>query len=253
MLRRLRPCLVLLGLSSLAAPALARDIRCNLHSDYDMTLNERSVIFTRDSGTPKWVVMRQGRLFVDDRWVALEPADSERVVEFERRTRQAMPLARDIAREATDIAFTALGEVAAGFSGDPARSAKTLKDARHAIDTRLSRAISGNRFSSDEMGEAIGAAVGEVVPVLVGDIVSGALGAAFRGDTAQLERLENLDRRIEASVQPRADALEQRAEALCAQLLALERLDDALAYRLPDGSALNLMENRPDQRHTNTR
>lgn len=242
-----RRVVVSLGLMLLAAGVQAREIRCNIESDYDLTIDERSVIFTRESGQPKWVVMRQGRLFLDDRWVDLTSEDSRRIAEFERTARKSMPLAREIAHDAAEIAFTALSEVAVGFSTDPSHTRASLDKARKNIDTRLASAVSANRFSSDELGESIGQAVGEVVPLVVGDIAAGAVRAAFTGDTARLKKMENLDKQIEARVEPRARLLEDRAEKLCGYMQELDRLDDALAYRLPDGGRINLLESKPDQ------
>lgn len=239
-----------LGLMLLAASAHAKEIRCDIESDYDLDINERSVIFTRESGQPKWVVMRQGRLFLDDRWVTLSSEDGRRIADFERHARQTVPIAREIARDATEIAFTALGEVAAGFSNDPSDTRASLEKARKNIDTKLARSISANRFSSDELGDAIGESVGEVVPLIIGDIVGGVVRASFSGDTARLEKMENLDKQIEARVEPRAKQLEARAEKLCGHMRELDRLDDALAYRLPGGGRLNLLESKPDQSDT---
>lgn len=234
-------------LLALAVTAQARDFNCDIESDYDLTLNEQSVILTRDSGTPKWIVIRGDRLFVDDRWVALDNEDRKRIAAFDRTTRETMPLAREIARDAADIAFTALGEVAAGFSNDPVETRAKLDAARRKIDARLARSVSANRFSGDDLGEGIGEAVGEVVPMVIGDIVGGAVSAAFSGDTRRLQNMENLDKQIEARVEPRAKALEKRAEALCGKMTELDRLDNALAYRLPSGDPLDLMRIKPDQ------
>ena len=66
--RSLSPRLLALAVLALSCGAAwADEIECNVESDYELTLNERSVIFTRDTGTPKAIVMRQGRLFVDDK------------------------------------------------------------------------------------------------------------------------------------------------------------------------------------------
>lgn len=224
----------------------AADTSCNVESDFDLTLDQRSVILTRDSGVPKWIVIRGERLFVDDQWVELTPEDRKRIAAFDRGAREVMPLALDIGREAADIAFTALGEVAAGFSNDPASTRDKLDLARKHIDARLARSVSANRFDSADLGEGIGQAVGEVMPTLIGDIVGGAVSAAFSGDTARLERMKNLDQQIEARVQPRAKALEKRAEALCERMIELDRLDNALAYRLPDGNTLDLLQANRD-------
>lgn len=243
----MRRALLSLVLFPLAAAVHAKDISCNVESDYDLTVNDKSVILTRDSGTPKWIVIRGDRMFVDDRWVALDSADRKRIADFDRTTRDIMPLAREIGRDAADIAFTALGEVVAGFSNDPARTRAKLDEARKKIDARLSRAVSANRFDSSDLGQGIGEAVSEVVPMVIGDIVGGAVRAALSGDTRRLEAMEGLDKQIEARVEPRAKALEKRAEQLCGKMEALDRLDSALAYRLPNGTTLDLLRLKPDQ------
>lgn len=232
-----------LALASAAAATAANEINgCNVESDYDLTVNERSVIMTRETGTPRALVMRQGRLFVDDRWVELTAADRDRVDRFERGTREAMPLAQSLGREAAAIAFSVLGEVAAGFSSDPSATQARLAKARGKLDARLARSITATRFDGDDLGRGIGDALGEVLPDLIGEIVGGAVRAAFSGDATRLQRLENLDAQIEAKIEPRAAALEQRALQLCARMVELDRLDDALQFRLPDGARLNLIE-----------
>lgn len=217
------------------------DMSCKVDSEYDFSLSERSVIFTRSSGAPRQLVMRQGRLFVDDRWVTLNAADRRRVAEYEREARAVVPLAREIGLEATEIAFIALGEVATGFSDDPEATRRKLQTARKRLDARLAQSFTTNRYSDDALGEAIGAAVRDVLPTVMGDIVGGAVRAAFGGDTARLQRMENLDAELEALIEPRAEALGRNAEALCMRMRRLDEIDDALDYRLPDGRPLDLL------------
>ena len=229
------------------AGAAEVDLHCDIDSHYDLTLNQRSLILTRASGTPRALVMRQGRLFVDDEWVQLGAADRERISRFERDMRATMPLAQAIGAEAVDIAFAALGEVATGFSSDPRSTRATLDQARRELDARLSRSVSANRFDDEALGRGIGEAVKDVLPTLLGDIVGGALAAAFGGDTQRLRRLENLDARIEDAIQPRARALKVRAQDLCRRMQALDRIDDDLEYR-HQGRKLDLLEARVVER-----
>jgi len=234
--------LLALSLLATAATAQAAEMNCNVESNYDLTIDARSVILTRETGTPKWVVIRGERLFVDDAWVNLGAADRKRLAQFDRGAREVGPQVAQIGREAADIAFIALGEVAAGLSDDPAQTRQRLGQARRKIDASMARSVTTTRFSSHALGEDIGEAVGEVVPSLVGDIVGGAVRAAMSGDTARLQALEGLDAKIEAQVQPRAKALEQRAEALCSRMIELDALEDALDYRLADGQRLDLLK-----------
>jgi hypothetical protein len=223
------------------------DASCEIDSDYHLTLNERSLILTREQGEPKAIVMRQGRLFVDDRWVALDAADARRVAEFERGARAAMPEAQQIGREAAGIAFTALGEVAAALGNHPERVRAEVEKARQQLDARLSRVITPTHFSGRALGDGIGDALGDTLPTVIGEVVGGAVTAAFSGDVGRLQKLDDLDARIEAAVQPRADALGRRAEGLCRQMRALDVLEGALAYR-HQGQRLELLQVRaPDK------
>jgi hypothetical protein len=223
------------------------DVHCDIDSPYDVTANERSLIMTRATGTPRAIVMRQGRLFVDDEWVELGAADRDRIARFEQGMRASMPLAQALGAEAVDIAFAALGEVAAGFSSDPKSTQATLDRARRDLDARLSRSVSAHRFDDEALGDAMGEAVKDIMPTLIGDIVGGALASAFGGDTRRLRRMENLDAQIEASIEPRARALEARAQELCRRMEALDRIDDELEYR-HQGHALELIEARVVER-----
>lgn len=241
------------ALLALAGGATAKDVRCDVDSDYDLSITPRSVILTRETGTPKAVVMRQGRLFVDDQWVSLSADDSKRITEYEKKVRATMPLAAQIGRDAADIAFTALGEVATGLSAHPDDTRAHLAKARTEIDKRLARSVTANRFNGNDLGEGIAQAISQVLPMVIGDIVGGAVSAAFSGDAARLERLNNVDQEIERRVEPRAKQLERRAETLCRSMESLDAIDEALAYRLPDGGRLDLLDAKLEIRETATR
>ena len=238
---------------SMAGGVAAKDLRCDVESDYSINITERSLILTKQAGTPRAVVMRQGRLFVDDEWVRLGADDTKRIAEYERKARATMPLAAQIGRDAADIAFTALGEVATGLSAHPEDTRKHLAKARTEIDARLARSVTANRFNGNDLGSGIAEAISEVLPLVIGDIVGGAIGAAFSGDEARIERLNNMDQEIERRVEPRAKLLEQRAHTLCRNMQALDAIDDALDYRLPDGGRLDLIEAKVDLRADNAR
>ncbi len=160
-----------------------------------------------------------------------------------------MPPAQQIGRDAAQIAFTDIGEVAAGFSSDPAQTRASLARARARLDARLARSVTATRFSGEELGKGIGEAVREVLPSVMGDVVGGAVRAAFTGDIARLQRMQDLDQEIERRIAPRAKALERNVDLLCLRMESLDRIDDALDYRLPDGSTLDLLQVERKDKH----
>ncbi len=172
----------LLGAVGAANAASADDTHCEISSDYDLTLNPRSLILIRESGTPQRLVMRQGALFVDDRWVDLSADDRARLIQFERQTRDVAPLAQAVGGEAADIAVTALGEVAAGFSRSPEATRVQLAKVREKIDVRLKQSFSKSQLTLVDIDDDIGALVAELLPQLIGDVVAGAVQSAIAGN-----------------------------------------------------------------------
>ncbi|PKV14434.1 DUF2884 family protein [Xanthomonas prunicola] len=236
---------LLLGLLGAISAASADDMHCEVSSDYELTLNPRSLILIRESGTPQRLVMRQGALFVDDRWVELSADDRTRLIQFERQTRDVVPLAQAVGREAADIAVTAVGEVAAGFSRSPEATRAQLRKVREKIDVRLKQGLSKSQLTLVDIDDDIGALVAELLPQLIGDVVAGAVQSAMTGNDVQLRSLDGVEARIERLIEPQARALRPRAQQLCERLEALDGLDNALAYRLPSGEPLQLLRVDP--------
>ena len=229
-------------LAAAGGVASADELHCEVNMDYDLTLNPRSLILIRDSGTPQRLVMRQGALFVDDRWVTLSDDDRNRLVQFEQQTRAVLPLAQEVGREAADIAITALGEVAAGFSRDPSATRTQLASVRDKVDPRLKQSFGKSQLTPVDIDDEIGTLVAEMLPQLIGDVVASTVQAAMTGNGAQLRSLDGLEQRIERLVEPQARALRPRAQQLCTRMEALDALDNALAYRLPSGAPLQLLQ-----------
>ncbi len=140
--------------------------------------------------------------------------DRARLIQFERQTRDVVPLAQDVGREAADIAVTALGEVAAGFSRSPDATRAQLANVRAKIDARLKQSFSKSQLTPVDIDDDIGALVAEMLPQLIGDVVAGAVQSAMTGNDVQLRSLDGMEARIERLVEPQARALRPRAQQL---------------------------------------
>lgn len=241
----MRRTLIALALMFAAAGADAGVQTCDFDSDYDLRIAGDRLEFTRDSGAPASVVMRQGRLIVDGVEARLSAEDSRRVAEFEREARALLPEAKGIALDAVDIAFTALTEVVRGLSDDAAPTLARLEDARAELVEHVQSADGTAGFDGDFIEDTVTGLVGEVVPLIVRDVAAGAVAAALSGDESKIReferRAERMERELEDRVETSAKSLEARAEALCPRIARLDEIEDGLAFRQPDGSALQLL------------
>lgn len=249
---------VLLSLA-LAAGAQARDMSCDIDSDYDLRRHGRAFVFERQDGDgPKNVALGGGRVWLDGDEAKLSAADHARMREFEGELNRLLPEVQQVAGEAVDIAFTALTEVARGFGAKP-EAVTRMERARERLHTDMLDS-EGWLFSANGRYEADAEAmvegfveplVAELVPELVGNAVASSLKVAFSFDEDRISeferRMERMGEEIEARVEKRADALEARADALCARAERLDRIERALDYRLADGGRLDLLRANADR------
>ena len=220
--------------------------QCNIHSDYSMRMHGKAYVFTREDGPARHVAIGGGRLFVDGKEVELTAADRERMRDFEAELNRMVPKAQRVVAEATDIAFSALTEVARGFESDGVKDTVAKLEAAH----RRVRADLAREpvmlFNDEDIGErVIAPVVTEYVPVIAGNAVRASLSAVFSGDADEMRdferKMDRMGSEIERKVDKRAKALEPQVVSLCESTRELDRIEQGLALRLEDGERLDLL------------
>jgi hypothetical protein len=240
-----------LALAFAGAPAFAHsDInghKCDVHSDWNVRTHRLAFVFSKDDHSPGEVGIGGGRLFLDGKEQTLSAADHARLARMESEMHAMVPQLRELAVQAVDIAFSALTEVARGLASDPQRSVADLEKAR----TRVRAQMDGKPLAAldgDAIGETITPILSEFIPQIVGGAVSNALSAAFGGEKKSQEfeaRMNRMEKELDAKVERRAKELEPLADSLCGHLQEMDRIDDQLEYRLPDGGRLELLRVGP--------
>lgn len=249
MIRTLLVAAVLLAATPLA---YGRGIdNCDAESDFDLTLHPNRLELTREDGddSPRRVELVDGRLWLDNREQRLTPEDRARLLRFEAEVRALAPQVRDIAIQAVGIAVDAIGIVIAELGGNSSKMDELRRDLdrlERQWTQRMKTTQSTRNWVSDEHEKAIGKIVAQMVPAIAGELASSAVRAALSGDEKQLAAIEaraqRLEHEIEARIERRADRLEVAAKALCPRIEELDRIDNALALRLPNQRRLNLIE-----------
>ncbi len=250
----LRPCFLLLTALIIGLPAIgaARTLdSCDAESEFDLTLHPNRLELTRDDGKtyPRRVELVDGRLWLDNREQRLAPEDHARLLRFEAEVRALIPQVRAVALQAVGIAVDALRIVIAELGGDNTRLEEIqrgLEEQGRVWEQRIRTAQSTRDWDFEEHGEMVGKLVAQMVPAIAGELASTAVRAALAGDTATLKsieaRTERLEQEIKARIEARADRLEVAAKALCPSVEALDRIDNALTFRLADNRRLELIE-----------
>lgn len=234
------------GTAAQASAGHGTHIGCEVRSDYGIGMRGQAFVFTRSDGRPAHVAIGGGKLFVDGREVELSAADRRRIGEFESELRRLLPQVKRIAREAIDIAFTALIEVARGLSDESKATVESLNSARRRLTAELDSKPMA-LFDDGTIEAVIKPIMTEFVPNLVGSAVSLALQAAFSGEEARKAmelRMQKMERELDAKVEARAKTLEPLAAEMCQGLRRLDGIDNALSYRQADGARLELLSVR---------
>lgn len=238
---------IALALACASGTIDARDVnidrQCNIESNYRVDMNRRAFVFTRDEGKAIEFAIGGGRLFIDGSEQKLSPADHDRLRAMEAEMHTLVPEVEKVTREAVDIAFTALIEVARGLSSTPNQSIADLQLAQRRMRQEIDRRPLA-MLDNDAIGEIIKPIITKYVPDIVGGAVKNALKVAFAGDAARSDferKMKRMERELDDKVSARGKQLEPLAKQMCRRLRRIDGIEDKLDFRLPGGDSLDLL------------
>ncbi|HET6804308.1 MAG TPA: DUF2884 family protein [Frateuria sp.] len=248
-LRLLSACLIL----SVAMPVLhAQDLAgtCHAGSSYDLTVKPGSLMFDRPQPAPFHVQIADGALRTDGQPVRLNAEAQDRLVLFERDLRALLPRVRAVADAGVDLAVRAVHEEAAGMHLAPATLAELDRRlASHAgeLRQRIAQSNSTHDWQGDAAQQLADRIVGDLAPLVAGDLGQQALAAAMNGDLAEAARLRDeaadLATQLQPRLQRRMQALRPQVQALCPAIRRLADLQQGV--RGADGQPLDLVQLGP--------
>ena len=247
----LAPVALLLAGSPAAAHETSRvhNQSCDVHSDWSISTHRLAFVFTQKDHAPAEVGIGGGRLFIDAHEQKLSAADHARLARLEAEMHALVPQLREVVVQATDIAFTALTEVARGLASDPKTAVADLQVAQKRVHAEM-EARPLTALDGDAIGRVIAPIMTEYVPQIIGGAVSGALKAAFGGEQKAQEfekKMNRMEQELDTKVELRAKELEPLANAMCDRLKTMDKIDDELEFRLPDGGQLELLRVGPQE------
>lgn len=222
---------------------------CDVQSSYSTKVDASRLTFT-DKKAHRVVSLSPGGVIeVDGRALNLDAADRQHAIELDHAIRAIIPEAKALAVDAVGIAFEAVGHVSIAFASDAHQARESAERIARTAD-ELKRAINARDDwgpqSEREISELIEGSVGSLIGEMVGNIAAQAIKVALSGDeaaVAELEaRAESIETNVEKAVGKHAKELEGRVDALCQRAHDLDRIESQISARLPDGSAIDLIQ-----------
>jgi hypothetical protein len=247
--------MALATLPSMASSAYAVDeknhdsnLSCNIQSDFQPGMKGQAFVFTQEEGSPGKIAIGGGRLFFDGQEAKLNAADKAHIADLEKQMRQLTPEVQAIAVEAVDIAFSALIETSKALAPEDKKLQTNLANARVESKKKLNTHdffIHDKNTTDDVIEATIAPIIGEYISVIAGNAVNTAISMAFGGEVKAKEfeaRMKAMEARLDKEVKTRAKALEPRVESFCLGMENLDKTENKISYRFPNGKALELFQ-----------
>ena len=209
---------------------------CNFQLDYDLTVENSAITFVKDSGT-EITIDQDNQLFFNGTKKSLDSNQQQLIDNYADGVRDLIPEVTAIAIEGVNLGVqaasmalrTLLGEGDADFErfnykiSELAESITMKLDANNFSSKQLEEAFD-NEFEQ-EIEDIVEQAVTELTPRLIAKVLTAAMSGDEAGITDFEERANAIEHEVENFVEPKAEALEARADELCGSIEGLDVLE----------------------------
>jgi len=226
-----------LSLALLSAPAQAHDNEmCDYQMDYDLIIENSALTFEQNSGT-KIAIDQDNRLYINGAEKSLNSEQQQLVDEYADGVRDLVPEVVSIAVEGVNLGVQAASMALGTLLGEGDPDFEHFNFQINELADDITMKLDANNFSSKQLEEAfdnefeqkieevVEQAVTKITPRLMAKMVTAAL-SGNEGEISDLEeRANSIEHEIEDFVEPKAEALEARAEELCGSIDKLDSLE----------------------------
>ena len=225
----------ILGMSTIAQ---ADSNVCQFSTDYDINIDEKSVIFKKEGA--ETIEFKGETLLINGEAVRLSEQEKQASLALQSGARAMVPKIAKIAVEGAELGIKASTMVLSSLFGNDPDMHKDLIAPIEKISETIQANINETTMNTAELEKAFEDAFDEEFEQMIetaatkysGKIVGNVLAAVFSGDEEEIKdlefRMENLERDIEKYVESNAEELEKQADSLCLEVAALEKFDSAL-------------------------
>lgn len=247
-------------LTSISSAVTAQDEHsCNVNFDKDLSINSQ-LVSMKDAGTELWRINSNGQLWLDGKAITTDSNTQALLREYQAGIRTQTLETVALVEDALVMASDAVSSVLTELTGDSLQQHPTLQTALDKIKTSTESIvvrsgdtidIYGSRFDNldnafgpefeQAIEEAVTSSMGSIM-MLVGKAMTSGEGNFEQRMEAFGERMERFGEDLEARMDIKAQALEQRGDAMCANLQQLDTLESQIQQAIPQMQQHDLID-----------
>lgn len=254
-MKKLFSFLITAGLFSLPAQAE----HCNVNFNYGVVIDPAHVRML-EHGHTYVQINGEHQLFIKGREISLNEQQQALLAEYTTGIRSQVPKIVYIAIEGVEIGLKAVNKVIGGLTGENSASHRKIQEKFDEMQIRLRKRFNHSDQSFyiapqdfDEFDEIFAGEfeqeIEEIVSDSIGTILMAVGEAMANRDEEDIEqrvdtfddRMENMGRDLELEIGTRAHQLENKAEAFCANLSDLDKVENEIQMTIPELSTFNLI------------
>lgn len=247
-------------LTSLSGAVMAHDnTSCNVNFDKDLAISSAHVSM-KDAGTELWRINDNGELWLQGKAVKTDNSTRVLLRDYQAGIRTQTLETVALVEDALVLAADAVNSVLTELTGDTLEQHPALQTAMDKIRASAAGVVKrdgddifiyGSRFDSidEAFGPEFEQAIEQAVTQSMGSIfmIIGKAMASGEGTFEQRmeafgERMERFGEDLEARMQSKSQLLEQRGDAMCANLQQLDALETQIQQLLPQMQQYDLIE-----------
>lgn len=247
-------------LTSISTAVMAHDnSSCNVNFDKDLSINSQ-LVSMKDAGTELWRINNNGQLWLDGKAITTDSNTQALLREYQTGIRTQTLETVALVEDALVLAADAVNSVITELTGDSLQEHPALQTAldkmKAGTDSIVVRSgdtidIYGSRFDNldnafgpefeQAIEEAVTSSMGSIM-MLVGKAMTSGEGNFEQRMQAFGERMERFGEDLEARMDVKAQALEQRGDAMCANLQQLDVLESQIQQAIPQMQQHDLID-----------
>lgn len=226
-----------LSLALMSAPAQANNGEmCDYQLDYDLTVEGSAITFVQDSGA-EITIDQDNQLFINGSEKYLDSTQQVLIDNYADGIRDLIPEVKAIALEGINLGVQAASMAIGTLLGEGDPDFENFSFKLNELANNIKMKIETDSFSTKGLEDAfdnefeqqienvVEEAVTELTPRLMAKVMTAALSGDEGGVSDLEQRAESIEHEVKNFIEPKAEALEARAEELCSSVDNLDALE----------------------------